>query len=166
MRTTEITNNSPSHKKKPSITQQAAALFSNSSKSRIPSGNVLSRYSSTDKSSPRLSRFEQLLESTQMPPSGPEYYAARRRLWLKPGWQDTPKARSRSSSRQKLETVLNQSDVLNDDNAWKKIERVYKNIDGGTRLSEGLPMSLIVRFLLLRHGSRASNDSIPNRRCR
>jgi hypothetical protein len=144
MRTTEITNNSPSHKKKPSITQQAAALFSNSSKSRLPSGNALSRCSSTDKPSLRLSRFEHLLESTQMPPSGPEYYAARRRLWLKPGWQDTPKARSRSSSRQKLEIVLNQSDVLNDDNAWKKIERVYKNIDGGTRLSEGLPMSLIV----------------------
>lgn len=144
MRTTEITTNSPPHKKKPSITQQAAALFSNSSKPRCSTSHAFLKASSPDKSSPQLSRFEQLLESTQLPPTGPEYYAARRRLWLKPGWQDAPKPRSQSTSRQKLETILNQSDILNDDTAWKKIERVYKNIDGGTRLSEGLPMSAIV----------------------
>jgi hypothetical protein len=84
-----------------------------------------------------------------LPPPGPEYYTARRRLWLKPSWNSTPRPRPRhSNSRQKLEAILNQTNVLYDDSAWKKLDKVWKNLSNGTRLSENLPMNFIVCFLI------------------
>ncbi|KAF6762088.1 hypothetical protein DFP72DRAFT_877960 [Ephemerocybe angulata] len=129
-----------------SLSQQAASILFNSSNTRAT--NVFARSSSTEKSpNPRFSRFEELLATTEMPPSGPEYYAARRKLWLKPGWEGTPKPRPHSNSRQKLEAILNQTNALYDDNAWKKIDRVWKNLANGTRLSERLPMGLIIKIV-------------------
>lgn len=92
--------------------------------------------------------FEELLAASELPPPGPEYYAARRALWL------TPTARARlpeqSSSRKRLEKLLNAPDAVDDDDVWDNgIEKVWKGLSAGGRLKRPLPMGLIVRRALL-----------------
>lgn len=144
MLTIDNTNNPSSHKKRPSLSQQAASILFSSS-SRSAASNVFSRNSNSNTANPPLSRFEELLQSTDMPPSGPEYYTERRRLWLRPGWENTPRPRPRSNT-QKLEAVVNGASALHEDSSWRRIDRVWKNLANGTRLSEGLPMAVVVRL--------------------
>ena len=92
------------------------------------------------------SRFEQLLASADLPKPGPELYAARRRLWLKAAPERTPKpSKSHTQTRQKLDVLLSNGDLAKDDQAWKKVEKVWKNLHGGSRLSEPVAMGTIVR---------------------
>ncbi|KAH6914822.1 hypothetical protein BKA70DRAFT_1510411 [Coprinopsis sp. MPI-PUGE-AT-0042] len=111
-----------------------------------------SRFTTSSKSlagSPSTpSRFEQLLASTDLPPPGPELYAVRRRLWLKAAAEKVSRPpKPHSQTRQKLEALSNGGDLARDDQAWKKVEKVWKNLAGGSRLSEPIAMSTILRII-------------------
>ncbi|EAU84386.2 hypothetical protein CC1G_01382 [Coprinopsis cinerea okayama7 len=93
-------------------------------------------------------RFEQLLQNSNLPAPGPDHYNARRRLWLKPGWSPSQKPpKAASPSRQKLEAVLNNPNMLQDIQCWRKLDRVWKNLSNGSSLNESLPMSMIIRIV-------------------
>ena len=79
-----------------------------------------------------------------LPPPGPAHYAARRALWLTP--TKVPRRSPPSSSRQRLEQILNQPGAVNNEEAWKGgIEKVWKGLVNGGRLKRSLPLSLVVR---------------------
>lgn len=91
--------------------------------------------------------FEELMQITDLPPPGPDHYAARRALWLNP---PSPPLRREpqpfSSSRQRLENMLLQPGALTDDDTWKHgIEKVWKVLSAGGKFKRRLPMRIVVR---------------------
>jgi hypothetical protein len=98
----------------------------------------------------RKPSFDEVLASTDMPPQGPAYFAARRALWLNPGTTQPSRPPVQSSSRQRLEGLLNRPGAVNDEGVWKSgVEKVWKGLTGGVRLKRRLPLALVVclRFL-------------------
>ncbi|KAJ6628797.1 hypothetical protein B0H10DRAFT_2428685 [Mycena sp. CBHHK59/15] len=68
-----------------------------------------------------VSDFDDVLAAAHLPPPGPEYYNARRALWLTPNPVLPPRAQEPSSSRRKLEQVLNsptRSTTTASDQTW------------------------------------------------
>jgi hypothetical protein len=95
--------------------------------------------------SPTTSYIDELLATTPLPPPGPAYYLARRKLWLTPRSPRVPCLPDYSASRQRLQAVLSEPNVVHDDDAWRNgIEKVWKGLSGGGKLKQRLPMSLIV----------------------
>jgi hypothetical protein len=95
-----------------------------------------------------LSPFEQLIATTSLPPPGPSYYAARRNLWLTPRSSQT-RFQETSTSRQRLETLLNRPGAVADEGVWKGgVERVWKGLAAGGRLKRRLPFNIVVCKLL------------------
>lgn len=93
--------------------------------------------------------FDQLLRRHLLPPPGPLYYAARRKLWLTPRSQIRVKP-EQSSIRQRLEELLSQPGAVESDELWKAgIENVWKGLLAGGRLKKRLPMGLVVRGISL-----------------
>lgn len=89
--------------------------------------------------------FDELLNSTILPPPGPAHYAARRALWLKPRLA-APRPPEPSTSRDRLTTLLNMPNAINNDQVWKAgIEKVWKGLNDGGLLKRRLPMELVVR---------------------
>lgn len=88
--------------------------------------------------------FEDRLESSQLPPPGPSHYEARRALWLKPnGHRREPLPPS--TSRHKLETLLNAPNAVNNNDVWKGgVEKVWKGLSTGVTLKKRLPMAMVV----------------------
>ncbi|TFK22349.1 hypothetical protein FA15DRAFT_671648 [Coprinopsis marcescibilis] len=113
---------------------------------RLQSSSTANDSNSSATTAPR-SRFDELLAKSDLPPPGPALYAARRQLWLSPGWERARQPKPQSSSRQKLELVLNQPNLLHNQEAWKKVDRVWRNLSNGSRLNEGLPMNQIIRIV-------------------
>ncbi|TFK71787.1 hypothetical protein BDN72DRAFT_764297 [Pluteus cervinus] len=84
-----------------------------------------------------------------MPPPGPEYYAARRALWLTPrgarfGPQPPPVP---TPTVQKLDKLLRSPDAVNSNEVWEGVGPVWKAIDAGQKLKQPLPMKLIIKLL-------------------
>lgn len=93
--------------------------------------------------------FDDLVGSYRMPPPGPDFYRARRQLWLTPRADrslniSTPEAIS--TSRASLEDVLRKPEAVYSDSCWKRgIGRVWKGLSKGEHLKHRLPLSVIVR---------------------
>ncbi len=90
--------------------------------------------------------FDQILQHTELPNPGPEYYEARRRLWLTP--RISPSPQGPSSAREKLEEILSRPNAVHSINLWNNgLERVWKGLSSGGNLKSRLPMALVVRIL-------------------
>jgi hypothetical protein len=89
--------------------------------------------------------FDSILASSNLPPPGPDHYAARRALWLTPRFPASSRSLQPSTSRKRLEKVLSAPNAVESNAAWKNgIEDVWKGLSSGGRLKRRLPMSLIV----------------------
>lgn len=98
--------------------------------------------------SPTTSYIDELLATTPLPPPGPAYYLARRKLWLTPRSPRVPCLPDYSASRQRLQAVLSEPNVVHDDDAWRSgIEKVWNGLSGGGKLKHRLPMSLIIKIV-------------------
>ncbi|KAH7914409.1 hypothetical protein BJ138DRAFT_1143959 [Hygrophoropsis aurantiaca] len=87
-----------------------------------------------------------ILSTPDLPPPGPEHYAARRALWLTP--TKLPQRSSQSSSRQRLEHLLHSSNAVYSEAAWKGgVDKVWKGLIGGGRLKRRLPMALVLKVV-------------------
>ncbi|KAF8812251.1 hypothetical protein BYT27DRAFT_7182686 [Phlegmacium glaucopus] len=91
--------------------------------------------------------FDEILQSSpSLPSPGPELYDARRRLWLTP--RIKPATEPPSSSRQKLEFLLNQPDAIHNQDLWRhSLEKIWDGLSSGGRLKYRLPMNLIVKIV-------------------
>jgi len=93
--------------------------------------------------------FDDLLAAANLPPPGPEYYAARRKLWLTPrkGIQKT--ARQPPPGHRKLEALLNLPDAATNDQVWHGgVAAIWMNMATGASLKCGLPLPLMVGGLV------------------
>lgn len=92
--------------------------------------------------------FDQLLQATPLPNPGPEYYAARRNLWLTAPLSPLPRplpSAAASASRQKLQDVTSQPGAAYDQEIWDhSLEKVWKGLSSGGKLKVGLPLASVV----------------------
>lgn len=89
--------------------------------------------------------FDEILQSASLPSAGPEYYEARRRLWLTPRVTPLPPPSQPSTSRHRLEDLFNQPGAVHSQEVWSNgLEKVWKGISSGGRLKYNLPMAIIV----------------------
>ncbi len=92
-----------------------------------------------------MSPYQERLAAADLPPPGPDYFAARRALWLAPG-EAPSRPTEANSSRRRLETLLATPDALEDDVIWQTgVDRVWRGLLGGARLKHPLPLTLVVR---------------------
>jgi hypothetical protein len=95
--------------------------------------------------SPTPSSWDAILAASELPPPGPDHYAARRKLWLTPRHIVQSSPLESSTSRQRLEKLLNLPNATESDEAWNDgIENVWKGLNAGGKLKRRLPMALIV----------------------
>ncbi|KAF8165531.1 hypothetical protein B0H34DRAFT_671350 [Crassisporium funariophilum] len=86
--------------------------------------------------------FDKILQSSSLPDPGPDFYAARRRLWLTP--RIIPVPPPPSSSRQKLEDLLSQPGAIRNQEVWHSgIEKVWKGLSSGGKLKHRLSLNII-----------------------
>ncbi|KAJ3802068.1 hypothetical protein GGU11DRAFT_673785 [Lentinula aff. detonsa] len=112
-----------------------------------PNDNALKNELSTKTSSSRDS-FDQILELSELPPPGPSYYAARRALWLRTPNNNISQQSPPSTSRHKLENLLNTPDAIYNDEVWEGgIRKVWKGLSGGASLKRRLPMNLVIKII-------------------
>lgn len=105
---------------------------------------------STTSSPPAQTRFEQLLESSDLPEPGPAYFEARRALWHTPIPHDQqPEPLATSVSRQRLEELLNTHEgKLDEDDVWYNgLDKVWKGLITGARLKRRLPLRYLIQIL-------------------
>ncbi|CAA7260041.1 unnamed protein product [Cyclocybe aegerita] len=104
--------------------------------------NVLT---SLQPSQPRQS-FDDILAAADLPPPGPDFFHARRALWLTPR---VPLAqRPPSSARDKLQETLSHPHAVHSDAVWNNgLEKVWRGLASGGRLKNRLPMSLIIKII-------------------
>ncbi|KAK7470459.1 hypothetical protein VKT23_001884 [Stygiomarasmius scandens] len=108
----------------------------------------------------RPSSFEQLQSSAlQDVPPGPEYYAARRALWLSNNPASRPSSTKPSTSHQKLENLLNTPDAIYNDQVWAGgVRKVWSGLSGGSTLKKPLPMNLVIKII---HAAWVRDDTWP-----
>lgn len=88
------------------------------------------------------SRFEHIMQSTVLPPSGPAHFAARRALWRRPISFPPP----RTEQPAKLLELLDREGLIDSDELWNKgLDKIWKGVTGGGRLKRRLPMGYLVR---------------------
>ncbi|RDX55432.1 hypothetical protein OH76DRAFT_1319008, partial [Lentinus brumalis] len=93
------------------------------------------------------SPYQERLAAAELPPPGPDYFAARRALWLAPG-EAPSRPTEANSSRRRLETLLATPDALEDDVIWQTgVDRVWRGLLGGARLKHPLPLTLVLKIL-------------------
>ncbi|KAF7775927.1 hypothetical protein Agabi119p4_4320 [Agaricus bisporus var. burnettii] len=94
-----------------------------------------------------------------MPPAGPDFYNARRQLWLTP-----PQGRSHiisptPSFSADLEDLLQADEALHANSCWNKgIGRVWARLSKGVRLKNRLPLGFVIKIV---HASWVRNDTWP-----
>lgn len=95
-----------------------------------------------------------------MPSAGPDFYNARRQLWLTP-----PQGRSHilsppPSFSADLEDFLQADEALHANSCWNKvIDRVWARLSKGVRLKNRLPLGFVVCFCSInRHALNPSSD--------
>ncbi|KAF9076836.1 hypothetical protein BDP27DRAFT_1209877 [Rhodocollybia butyracea] len=94
--------------------------------------------------------FEQILEASasELPPPGPSYYAARRALWLNSPDKAISRQLPTSTSRHKLENLLNDPDAPYNDAIWEGgIHKVWKGLSAGASLKRRLPLNLLIKII-------------------
>ncbi|KAF9453030.1 hypothetical protein P691DRAFT_802410 [Macrolepiota fuliginosa MF-IS2] len=106
--------------------------------------------------------FDDLVASHRMPPPGPDYYRARRQLWLSPqqdGSRSTSHSQYTSTSHEKLKKTLQTPGVVYSDSCWRNgIEKVWKGLSKGERLKGRLPLNLIIKVV---HASWVRDKTWP-----
>lgn len=103
-------------------------------------------------SSPKPKTFDEILAESELPPPGPELYAARRRLWLTPRPEVAPtrlnvqsSSSPPSSSHRRLEILLSSPNAIQNEEVWNGgIQGVWKVLNGGRHFRRRLPMALLV----------------------
>jgi hypothetical protein len=94
-----------------------------------------------------LNSWDRILAASksELPPPGPDHYAARRKLWLTPRHIVEPSPIEPSTSRQRLEKLLSFPDAAESDEVWSNgLDKVWKGLNEGGRFKRRLPMALIV----------------------
>ncbi|KAF4575081.1 hypothetical protein EYR36_006437 [Pleurotus pulmonarius] len=96
------------------------------------------------------SSFDERLNSYILPQPGPEYYAARRALWLsrpeQAQIQQEQPYMPHSVGTQKLAKALNSPGAVQDDRLWRQsLNKIWKGFSSGASLVERLPMRVVVR---------------------
>lgn len=113
---------------------------------KFNSRDARTRPKDTPLPSPNRSTSSSLISNPEFPPSGPAHYAARRALWLTP--TKVHRRSPPSSSRQRLEQLLNEPGAVNNEQAWKDgIEKVWKGLVNGGRLKRSLPLTLVIKVI-------------------
>jgi hypothetical protein len=110
---------------------------------RIHDSVVVSR--GTSKCHTTLDSSNDILAASELPPPGPDHYAAQRKLWLTPRHAVVSSPPESSTSRQRLEKLLSSPGAAESDDVWDNgIEKVWKGLNAGGRFKRRLPMALIV----------------------
>ncbi|KAG5341946.1 hypothetical protein J132_06040 [Termitomyces sp. J132] len=102
--------------------------------------------------------FDDILDSSPLPPPGPDFYTARRALWLtpRPSISASP---GPSASRQRLEQLLSAPNAAEGDYAWNHgVKKVWESLDAGGKLKKRLPLSLIIKII---YAAWLRNDTWP-----
>ncbi|KAF8663426.1 hypothetical protein AX16_000996 [Volvariella volvacea WC 439] len=105
--------------------------------------------SSSPVSSPHIA-LDDVIAQSNMPPPGPDFFAARRALWLTPRAPvQRPNPPSEAlSSRQRLEEVLSAPDAVYNDQIWKLgVDRVWTSLAAGGRLKQRLPLRVLIKII-------------------
>ncbi|KIM46382.1 hypothetical protein M413DRAFT_24115 [Hebeloma cylindrosporum] len=98
---------------------------------------------------PSSPSFDQILQAASLPEPGPDYYAARRRIWLTPT-RAIPPPPPASSSRQRLENLFNSNgpSIVYSHEAWRNgLEKVWKGLSSGVRLKYKLPLNIVIKII-------------------
>ncbi|KAF5363420.1 hypothetical protein D9756_000385 [Leucocoprinus leucothites] len=94
--------------------------------------------------------FDDLVASYRMPPPGPNYFRARRQLWLTPRSDRGQKIKQSpvSSAQKRLVEILQAPEAVYSDSCWRNgIEKAWKGLSKGERLRHRLPLSLTIKVL-------------------
>lgn len=105
------------------------------------------RYGDEDLEAIDGSFFQALLaeHAALMPAPGPDYFAARRALWLQNLPRGPPTPPSPGPSRAKLEALLAQPGAVESDEVWRAgLKNVWKGLVGGNQLRKRLPLDIVV----------------------
>ncbi|KZV65675.1 hypothetical protein PENSPDRAFT_689662 [Peniophora sp. CONT] len=122
---------------------------------------------STTPPSPQ-STFARLVEDSRphLPPSGPELFEARRRLWTTPANASPRPQRPPSPSRTRLHELLHTPGALESDQVWHAgLGRVWKGLVSGGRLRSFLPLPLVNKILYagwVRDGTWPAGEEVPD----
>jgi len=124
---------------------------------RIHDSVVVSR--GTSKCHTTLDSSNDILAASELPPPGPDHYAARRKLWLTPRHAVVSSPPESSTSRQRLEKLLSSPGAAESDDVWDNgIEKVWKGLNAGGRFKRRLPMALIIKIV---HAAWLRDDTWP-----
>ncbi|RPD67349.1 hypothetical protein L226DRAFT_529695 [Lentinus tigrinus ALCF2SS1-7] len=112
-----------------------------------------------------MSPYQERLAAAHLPPPGPEYFNARRALWLVPGPNHSIPTET-NSSRRRLEALLATRDALEDEVVWQTgVDRVWRGLLNGARLKHRLPLALILKILQagwIREGTWPKGAIVPD----
>ncbi|KXN89592.1 hypothetical protein AN958_05459 [Leucoagaricus sp. SymC.cos] len=105
--------------------------------------------------------FDDLVALYRMPPPGPDYFRARRQLWLT-SRSDRPRKSSQhheTITHKKLVEVLQTPDAVYSDACWKNgIEKAWRGLSKGERLRHRLALNLTIKIL---HASWVRDETWP-----
>jgi len=100
---------------------------------------------------PSTGRPESSAGRTIRPTTGPDYYELRRAQWIQPtrlSVNGERKNAKTSKSHAKLEAVLDQAEVEEDDAVWTHyLSGIHDSLVGGKRLKKGMKLHLAVKIL-------------------
>ncbi|PPQ77687.1 hypothetical protein CVT25_011122 [Psilocybe cyanescens] len=92
--------------------------------------------------------FEEILHSSSLPTPGPDYYVARRKIWLTKRPEITRAPPPPSNSRKKLEEVFSRPGAVHNQEIWDNgLDKVWKGLSSGGKLRVSLPMVLIIQII-------------------
>lgn len=111
-----------------------------------PSSSFLSFSLSSDHQPP-IPTSSHGSEHTNLPPPGPDHFAARRALWLKPT-ATSRLGQAPSTSCVRLENLLEEPGALERPAVWDAgLNKVWRGLVGGGRLKSFLPLRVVVWIL-------------------
>ncbi|KAI0711071.1 hypothetical protein C8T65DRAFT_695510 [Cerioporus squamosus] len=112
-----------------------------------------------------MSPYQERLAAAHLPPPGPEYFTARRALWLAPASNPSFPTEA-NSSRRRLEALLEAPDALEDEVVWRAgVDRVWHGLLNGARLKHRLPLALVLKILQagwIREGTWPRGAIVPD----
>ncbi|KAF8076572.1 hypothetical protein FPV67DRAFT_1393301, partial [Lyophyllum atratum] len=108
---------------------------------------------------PSTQAFDDILAAANLPPPGPDLYAARRSLWLAQRPSTRPTSVVPSTSQQRLQHILSPPNAVDDDDVWNNgVAKVWHTLSAGGRLKRRLPMALIIKVI---HAAWLRDDTWP-----